>query len=151
MALWSLRGVLSNFKLSSNLFFEHIDRKLKGFHLKFHVFFLSFFMNDVDLKASKWNGSPSMKIHEIFGWNKINPWNVVHSALKIIQIPWMNVHEHSPRILNDEWMKFHWWNFMDKISCIKVELSRDKSSSTKSALLEGTSLANDICEHHALP
>lgn len=122
----SLKLERSPFKLqtTSNLFFEHIYRKLKGFHLKFHVFFVSFFMNDVDLKPSKWNGSPCMKIHEIFGWNTIHPWNVVHSALKnhlnsMDERPWTFT-KNSQWWMNEiSLMKFYGQNFMHQSGTFK--------------------------------
>jgi hypothetical protein len=52
MGLWSLQGALSKFKLPSKLLFEHIEIKLNFFDFKFHVFWKSTFVNDVDLKAS---------------------------------------------------------------------------------------------------
>jgi hypothetical protein len=105
-----LRGVLSKFRWPFEFFFEHIESKLKDFNFKFHVSFAFIFMNDVSLKPSSyWNGSSSMKIYEILGWNKVHPkiifiilfhlWSVgslftiIHFASKVIQISWMNIHK----------------------------------------------------------
>jgi hypothetical protein len=58
--LWTLRGALS-FKLPFRLIFSHIESKLKYFEFKFHVFFISIFINDVDLKPSYSNESLTIK------------------------------------------------------------------------------------------
>jgi hypothetical protein len=52
---------IQTFKLPSRLIFSHIESKLRGFEFKFHVFFISTFINDVDLKPSYSNESRTIK------------------------------------------------------------------------------------------
>jgi len=52
MALWNFQRALSKFKVFSKWKFEHIECKLKGFEFKFYVFYVSIFMHHVKLKPS---------------------------------------------------------------------------------------------------
>jgi hypothetical protein len=117
---------------------------LKAFNFKFHVFFAFILMNDVSLKPSYWNGSSSMKIYEILGWNKVHrkiifiilfhSWSVgssftiIHFASKVIQISWMNIHKISFQV------NFQWRNgrsFIDEISWTKFHVWKAELSWNK--------------------
>jgi hypothetical protein len=79
MGIWRLRGAHSKFKLLTKLFWNILSAKLKGFDFKFHVFFESIFVNEVNLKPPQFDGSPSMKIHEIHPWHTI--YNIISSMM----------------------------------------------------------------------
>jgi hypothetical protein len=66
MGLWSLWSfTLSKFKLALQLFFEYFESKLKGFDLKFQVFFV--------IQSCEWCRFEAILV----GWNSIyeNSWN----------------------------------------------------------------------------
>jgi hypothetical protein len=52
MALWSLRSALSQFKLPSKLFFEHMRMNWKVSSSNFMFTVVFSFINDMDLKPS---------------------------------------------------------------------------------------------------
>ncbi len=128
MVFWSLKRALSKFKVPSKTSLKHIQSKLKGFEFKFHVSFVSTFMNVVESNPFWWNRSPSMKIHEILEWNKVprniiyilfRPWNVVHSQCFFFALIHPNsTYEHVCN-LNCEFTNMHkcsWlksWIFME--------------------------------------
>jgi hypothetical protein len=62
----------------------------EAFEFKFHVFFVSIFMNYVELKPSWWKGSSSMVIHEVLGWNKVHPRDIIYTCTSSIK--WNFIH-----------------------------------------------------------
>jgi hypothetical protein len=101
----------------------------EAFEFKFHVFFVSIFMNDVELKPAWWKGSSSMVIHEVLGWNKVHPRDIIYTCTSSIK--WISFTHYlfvlalMSSLVNFQWMKFHWW-ICTKFYGWKIEHSWNK-------------------------